>query len=153
MKGLAAFQRSLAGHRRVAVDAGVFAAYLSAEPRRGPLGLALFEEVERGRLHAITSVLTMMSLLEGPHRRRDLEAATELAFLVPTFPNLELVPLTLPIAERAAHYRAAHTLSDAAAILAATARGAGAELLLATDPALRALAGELEVLVLDDFVA
>ncbi|MEB3330583.1 MAG: PIN domain-containing protein [Candidatus Sericytochromatia bacterium] len=145
--------RQLAGRRSVALDAGVFAAYLAAEPRRGPLGLALFEHVERGRLRAVTSVVTMMDLLDGPLRRRDSEAASELAFLLPTFPNLELVPLTLQIAERASQYRASHGVSDAGAIQAATARVSGVDALLATEPALRAFAGELEVVMLDDFLA
>jgi predicted nucleic acid-binding protein len=152
VKGVEAFTRHLAGHRKVAIDAGVFAAYLAAEPRRGPLGLALFEHVERGRVQAVTSVLTLMDLLDEPHRRRDLDAASELAFLLPTFPNLELVPLTLPIAERAAQYRAVHGVSDAGAIQAATARVTGVGVLLATEPALRELAGDMEVVMLDDFV-
>lgn len=153
MTGVAAFREALGAYRKVAVDVGVFTAYLSAEPGRGPLGLALLEQVERGRVRGVTSVVTMLALLREPHRRHDVAGAAELAMLVPSFPNLELVPLSLAIAERAARYQGVHGLAEGAAVQLATARLAGAEAIVTTDPALRALSDELEVLVLDAFAA
>lgn len=153
MTGVKAFRQALEGHQTVALDAGVFAAYLKAEPHHGPLGLALFEHVERGRTRAVTSVVTMMSLLREPHRRHNPEEAAELAMLLPSFPNLELLPVTFAIAERAARYQARHDLPEAAAVQLATARAAGAGALVTTDPGLRCASEELEVLVLEAFVA
>jgi predicted nucleic acid-binding protein len=150
---LDAFGERLARCRKVALDRGTFEVYLRGEARRGPLGLALFERIEAGRLAAVTSVLTLMALLEAPHRAHDEAAAQQLAFLVPTFPNLDLAPVTLAVAERAAAYRARFDLDEASAVLAATAKLEGAQLLVAAEPALKRLAGELEVLLLDDFVS
>ena len=149
---LDAFTDRLARARKVGLDRGTFEAYLRGDPGRGPLGLALFERVEAGRLTAVTSVLTLMALLVGPHRAHDEAAAQELAFLVPTFPNLALAPVTLAVAERAAAYQARYGLEEAAAIQAATAKSEGAELLVTVDPALKRLAGELEILLLDEFL-
>lgn len=148
---LAAFQDRLAAVRKVAVDRGTFEVYLRGEPRRGPLGLALFERVEAGRLEAVTSVLTLMDLLVGPNRANDEAGAEELAFLLPTFPHLALAPVTLAVAERAAQYRARWDVDEATAIQAATAKVEGAEMLVSADPAFRKLSGELDVLILDDF--
>lgn len=157
--GLDAFADRLARTRKVALDRAIFDIYLRGEPRRGPLGLALFERVEAGRLSAVTSVLTLMELLVEPNRIHDEATAAELAFLLPTFPHLDLVPVTRAVAERAAVYQARWNLDEATAIQAATAKVEGAEMLITVEPAapaaqtaLRRLAGELEVLVLDDYL-
>ncbi len=148
-----AFTHRLSGLRKVAFDRGTFEAYLRGDPRRGPLGLILFERVESGRLTAVTSVLTLMELLVEPNRAHDEATIQELAFLLPTFPNLALAPVTLAVAERAASYQGRWGLTEAAAIQAATAKVEGAELLITVEVALKQLAGELDILVLDEFVA
>lgn len=148
---LDSFVDRLARSRKVGLDSGVFEVYLRGEARRGPLGLALFERIEGGRLAAVTSVITLMALLAGPHRAHDEQAAEELGFLLPTFPNLALAPVTLAVAERAASYQARFDLDEATAIQAATAKVDGAEMLITTQAQLKRLSGELEVLLLDEY--
>lgn len=153
MKGPARLREALEAHGKVALDAGVYRAYLCAEPGTGPLTLALFEWVERGRVQAVTSVLTMLSLLRELHHRRDEASVAEVAMLLPSFPNMELLPVTLPITERAVRYQVEQGLTEATALQLATARAAGAGALITTDTALRGLATDLDILVLDTFAA
>lgn len=149
---LDAFVGRLAACRKVGLDRGTFEAWLRGDARRGPLGLTLFERVEAGRLAAVTSVLTLSDLLVAPVKAHDDAAAEELQALLPTYPHLDLAPVTLAVATRAATYRGRYDLDPMAAIQVATAKEERAELLVTTEAAWKRLSGEIDVLVLDDFV-
>lgn len=146
-----AFVERLAACHRVGLDLGVFEAWLGGDARLGPLGLVLFERIEAGTLTAVTSVLTLTELLVAPQRVRDEAATEELSFLLPTYPNLDLAPVTLAVATKAATYQARFGLDPITAIQVATAKVEAADVLITTDPGIMRLATELDVLLLNDF--
>lgn len=95
----------------------------------------------------MTSILTLAALLAAHPG-----ATEELSFLLPTYPHLDLVPVTFEVATRAAGYQARHGIDLSAAVQLATATLQGADLLVTTNPDLKRLSGELEIVLLDDLV-
>ena len=140
----------LAPCRRVAIDQGPFTLYLQGDPKTRELTLALFDRVERGQLEAVTSTITLTALLVAPLARRNEAAAKELSFLLPTFPHLALIPVHQAVAERAARLQASYGLNLENGLQAATALVEGAEVLVTTDPSLKIIKGEIDVLLLED---
>jgi predicted nucleic acid-binding protein len=145
-----AFAHQLDRYRKVAIDLGPFQLYLQGDERFEPLTLALFERIERGALEGVASDLTLMELLVEPHRRRDEAAVMDYAFLLPTFPHLDWVPVDRAIAQKAAQWRARHDLEVLEAVAAATAAEAGAEALVTNSERLKRLSGEIDIIFLGD---
>lgn len=139
----------LAG-RKVALDLGVFQVYLHGDPAYQAVTLPLFEAIERGRLTAVTSVLTLSELLVEPYQAGNSALAKEYNFLWPTFPHLTLVPVNAAIADRAAQSRSRHMLSLLQSVQMATALYEGADALVATDPTWRRATGDIDLLILED---
>lgn len=136
--------------KRVALDLGVFEVYLSGDPAFQAVSLPLFDAIEQGKLTAVTSVLTLSELLAASYQGRNPGLAKELNFLLPTFPNLSLAPVTVAIADRAAQSRSRHMLSLLQSVQMATALAEGADALIVTDPVWRGVRGDIDVLILED---
>lgn len=140
----------LARCRRVAIDQGPFMLYLHGDPKTRELTLALFDRVEQGRIEAVTSTITLTALLVDPLARRNEAVAKELSFLLPTFPHLALITVHQAVAERAAKLQARYGLNLEIGLQAATALVEGAELLVTTEPSLKIIKDEIDVLLLED---
>lgn len=146
------------GHRLqdgtvVAADTMVFIYHLEDHPRYAPVTQYLFEAWEQGRVHGVTSAVTLLEILVKPLRQGAQNAARDYQRLLTTYPHLALVPVDQGVAAKAAALRARHNLPAPDAIQVATALLAGASLFLTNDRSLRRVQGPLEVLVLDDLLA
>lgn len=111
---------------------------------------AFWQDVSARQLPVMTSELTALETLVGPLKAGD--AALEALFRQALFasPDLRLMPVSLPVLERAAHLRATLPgLRTPDAIHAATALESACVLLLTNDPAFRRVPG-LKVMVLSD---
>lgn len=149
---LRAFTERLVRAERLALDVGPFQVYVQGLSRYEALSMALFAHVERGRSTAVTSALTLAELLVPPYRDQDDALVQEFNVLWPTFPHLEMVPVSLAIADRAAALRARHGLDWLTSVQAATALEAGATLYVTTAAASKVLHNDMDVLVLDEYL-
>jgi predicted nucleic acid-binding protein len=135
----------------VALDTSPFIYHLENVTPYVELTEALFHWVARPGGRAVTSTLTLLEVLVGPYRARDEARVNEFFARLTTFPHLTWMPASIEVADRAAGLRAAHGLRTPDAIQLATARAAGATLLLTNDARLPSF-DDVQVVTLDQFV-
>jgi predicted nucleic acid-binding protein len=92
----------------VAIDTVAFVYFIEEHPRYLPLVGELFEAVDRGRIAAATSALTLLEVLVVPYRAGDLALAERYEELLGRSRNLRLVELGRPVLRAAAQLRAIH---------------------------------------------
>ena len=141
----------LRGHRRIAVDTSIFIYQFEAHARYSPATTHVFHWIENRGHTAVTSTVTLMELLVQPYRLGDEERVDEFYGSVSTFPNLEWIPATLPIADIAARFRAQYNLRAPDALQAATAEYAMATAFVTNDRDFKKLTA-FEVLILEDWL-
>lgn len=146
------FAERLGRYRKVGLDTAAFRLHLAGDRRHADLTLAVFDAIERGLVAGVASMLTLSELLVEPYKAKDEAAVHDFNVLLPTFPHLALVPLTQPIADKAAHWQARFGLSQATSIQAATAAVEGAEALVTANPELSKLVGELDIMLLEEYL-
>lgn len=117
---LGAIRRTIPAGDRVLLDTTVLAAYLDPAERTHPVARHVVDDLVRtGRNPAVVSMVTVMELLVRPLRTSPPGHHTVLAFLR-HHPNLDPIPLDLPVAQEAASLRATHRLSPPDALIVAT---------------------------------
>ena len=136
-------------HRTLGLDTSVFIYYVGENPKYLELVRPIFVRLERPRIQAVTSTITMLELLVQPYTLPDIDRVNEFYALLSTYPNMDWIPPTLEIADRAAMLRAEFHLQTPDAIQAATALLSQATGFVSNDPAFRKVPG-LEVVILDD---
>ena len=143
---------SLPSSGSVYLDANVFIYTVEhIAPYQAPLDI-FWGDVQRMHAHVLTSELTTLEVLVRP--LRDGNSALEAAFRAVLFssPDVRMLPITLPVLERAARLRAVSSLKTPDAIHAATALEYGCALFLTNDAAFRSVPG-LPVTILTDLLA
>jgi len=135
-------------HGRVALDTSVFIYQLEAYPKYLPLTVEVFSWLMRPTSSGITSTITIAELLVQPYRQADEKRVGEFYGLLTTYPNLEWVAPTLPIADLAAKIRAKHRLRTPDAIQAGTAVALGVSGFIGNDSVFERVT-EFETLLLD----
>jgi len=137
--------------RLVHVDARVLAYHLLGREPLVDLTRLLLERVRGERVRAQSSVVSLYQLLAEPYRRGEAAAAARAARYLSAFPGLELVPVGIEIARRAAQVRARLGGSAGRSLQIATALAEEADLFLTEGSDLRRIVG-MEVANLEDFV-
>ena len=136
---------------RILIDTPAFIYFLEQHPRYHPLAEALFRRVEAGRLSACASVLVMTELLVPYYKNVDPARAAGLSAAVRSIDNLSMLPVSGPIAERAALLRARYGVRTPDAVHAGTGLLNGARWLVTNDAELKRLSPEnLKVWLFDE---
>jgi predicted nucleic acid-binding protein len=141
------FPKSLHG-KRVALDTMIFIYAFEENTTYLPLVKPFFSEVEKGRIMAVTSTITLVECLVQPFKAKSLELAARYKALFHDFPHLSVIPVTDDIAERAAWLRAQYQIKTPDALQLATAFVTDSHVFLTNDEALPRVEG-LETLILD----
>lgn len=139
-------------HRRVAFDANVFV-YLF-EPT-GPLAeaaRAVVNAVSARRVVGIVSTVALAEVIVSPALMGDDTMGERYANAIQSIENLHVVPATVEIAAEAGFVRARTGLTVPDAVHIATARVAGASVLVTNDRRVRSMP-KLDVIQLADLVA
>ena len=134
----------------VAFDSGPLVYYVEEHPRFGPVVSPLFDEVGRGDLTALTSVLTLLEVLVHPLARGRPDLATSYRDILMDAEGVELLDVTPGVAERGAALRARYGLRSPDAIQIATAIEVGATAFVTSDRRLRRIR-EIPVLVVGTY--
>jgi len=108
-----------------------------------------FQDVNTGRIEAITSVIVLTEVLTKPLKVGDKVVEQAYRRLLQNTQHITLKPVTDSIAERAADLRQRYNLKTPDALHLATAIDQACEAFLTNDLTLRRVT-ELRVLVLDD---
>lgn len=112
----------------------------------------LWDALDAGSQHVVTSELSVLEVLVKPYRTGDTRLVSLFLGTLYGTPNFASHAITRPILERAAELRATTGLKTPDAIHAATALLAGCTLFVTNDPAFRRVPG-LNVAVLSDIAA
>ena len=134
----------------IAIDTMIFIYHFEAHPTYSPITTRIFEQIETGRLRAVTSYITLLEILVKPFKENDRRAVSDYTDLLTTFPNLEFVPVGKGIAEMAASIRARYSVKTPDAIQIATAIVSGSSIYITNDETLKKVT-DVEVMVLKDF--
>ena len=151
MVGASPAQGFPAQRQRIGLDTNVFIYFLEDHPRYGAWCASLFDLIERGHNSAVTSTVTLLELLVQPYRDQKEELAQKIFALTSTYPQIEWVPVTMSVADRAAELRARYRLSTPDAIQLATAIGHKATRFYGNDRGLRRVK-EIECLLVDELI-
>lgn len=135
-------------HRTVYLDTSIFIYFIERHPRYHKFCTQLFEEIETGRTHALTSTLSLLEVLVQPYKLKREDLVLKFYSLLTTYPNIEWVELTLEVSDLAARLRAAHGLKTPDAIHAASALTHGVKGFICNDEAFKKIE-TIECLLLD----
>lgn len=136
MVGLPWTVRRWLDHKRIAFDTSFLIPLLEDVGEKGEKEdkiTRVFDLIEKRSLSLVTSTVTLLEILVHPHRNRDLEMIRTYYGYLPRAPFLQLVPVTIGIADRAAVLRAEYGFKTPHAIQLATALTEEATLFLTRD--------------------
>ena len=140
---------ALRGITRIHVDSAPLIYFVERNPVYIERMKSIMQRVRPTGLHLSFSVITVPEVLNKPIAQGDEKLQSLYRALLTQTRNVELHPLTLAIAEKAASLRAAHNLRTPDAIQIATAVETGCDAFLTNDKDFKRVAA-LRVLVLDE---
>jgi len=140
-------------HQRIGLDTSVFIYHLESNPSYLSLTTELLGMIRDGEVVPVTSSITLMEINVRPLQLGYADVADEYELLISRFPNLHVYEVSIPIARIAAELRAKYRLRPADALQVATALHFDATLFVSNDDKLKAVADEITVLILKDFLA
>ena len=105
----------------VALDTSVWIAWIEQRAAFLESVQPIFDDLLGGRLAVVTSVLGLLEVLTGAHRRGDELLAHRFEQVLTGLDGVALVPVSIEIARQAARLRAVHSLRTPDAIHVSTA--------------------------------
>jgi len=110
----------------ICIDASVFVAAARAAEEQHADSMAFLREVQAQGEEVYCPTLVLPECAAAIARRTDdPDLARQLVLLIEQYPRLQLVALTLPLAQRAAQIAATHQLRGADAVYVAVAGAVG----------------------------
>jgi predicted nucleic acid-binding protein len=140
------------GKGPVGLDTAIFIYFIENHSRYGPLAGDLFRAIDRGRISAITSELTLLETLIVPYRARDFDLAERYETILTGSRNLEMIPIGRPLLRSAAALRAATSVRTPDAVQLSAAISRGCPVFLTNDRRLPDLA-QMRILQLSDYAS
>jgi predicted nucleic acid-binding protein len=150
---VASLRQRLIRHQLIGLDTSIFIYHLEANPQYLPLTQQILESIETGRCSGVVSTVTLMELTVHPWRINRADIARQYEVLLANFPNLRLIDVTREIARQAAQLRASYNVRPADALQVASAMISQATLWVSNDKKLKRLGAEIEIVILEDYLA
>jgi predicted nucleic acid-binding protein len=119
--------------RIVCLDTAPIIYFIENSPEFAPLVAPVVRDIDAGRRRGVSSIITLIEVLVKPLRLGRVALADAYRRRLLGQPNLQLLDLAAPIAERAAEIRARHNFKVPDSIQLATAVHGGADLFLTND--------------------
>ncbi len=140
---------ALAKVSRLAIDTAPIIYFVEQHPRYDAVVTDIFRRIDKGRLEAVTSVITLTEVLVHPVRLGRTDLHRQYSVLLNNSRHFILFDIDAAIAEQAAILRAQHNLRTPDALQIAVAVTAGCEAFLTNDKRLRSIP-YLQIILLDD---
>ena len=140
---------ALEGVLQLGLDTAPLIYYVEEHSRYVEVMQEIVEHIDRGSVHAVTSVVTLIEVLTHPLRHKNEALAERYRHLLGYGRNLSLRDITRPVAERTAALRVQYNLRTPDALQLAVALDAGCEAFLTNDRQLQRVT-EMRVLLLDE---
>lgn len=140
------------GSGPVALDSVVFIYFIEENPRYLPVIEPVFGAIDRGRIEAVTSGITLLETLVVPLRAGDVRLAGRYEALLTRSRGIRLREIDISLLRLAAHVRAATRLKTPDSLQFATALATGCSAFLTNDRDYPGIPG-LRTLRLGDYVS
>jgi predicted nucleic acid-binding protein len=135
--------------RKIMLDTAPLIYYIEKNDKYFRLLKPLFTKIDSLTITAITSTVTLVEVLVFPKKEGNIELENQyLEILLNNF-NLEIIPIDIPIAIKAAEIRALYDIKTPDAIQLATGIVNGCDTFLTNDYTLKRIK-EISVLVIND---
>lgn len=138
--------------RKIALDSAILIYFIEEHPTYLPLVRLLFQAIDQGHIKAVTSTITLLEVLVHPLREGNVSLANRYRDILLYAENLETLPLSHSLSERAAELRARYQLRAPDAIQIATALDQRASAIITNDDRWRRVK-ELDVIILGDLLS
>lgn len=149
---MAGLSKRLRDFSILGLDTAIFIYHFEEHPAYLPLTREILSSIEVAERRGITSTITLMEIMVQPLSKGRKDVARKYEAMLMNFPNLEVVDLDRGVIRQAARLRAEYRIRPPDALQAAASLLHGARLFITNDHRLERLQGELEVIILDDFV-
>ncbi|MDM8558275.1 PIN domain-containing protein [Candidatus Parabeggiatoa sp. HSG14] len=136
----------------IALDTAPLIYFIEEHPTYLPIIDPFFENLNKGSIRVVTSVITLSEVLVKPLRDGDTQLAQQYRDILLNVEGLTTVEVSVNLAEKAAQLRSQYSLRTPDAIQIATALQSGATALLTNDVRWPVLPN-LSILVLDKLIA
>lgn len=133
---------------RVHIDTVIFVYYIENDKVHARMLRGVFEAIDRGRLKALTSYLTLVEVLVKPIKAKRFDIVRQYENFLTRSEQLDLQPCEQQVAQKTARIRADHGFRTPDAIQLATAVVHNADCFLTNDAGLRRFT-ELDVVLVD----
>lgn len=153
--GLNDLQRKLSGYTHIAFDTAPIIYFVEANPSYIVLVNAIFQEIDKDNLKAVTSTISLTEVLVHPFEKQLSVLQQQYTHLLLHSRHFITIPLDAAVAIHAAELRAKYksqNLRTPDAIQLAVALQEGCQAFITNDKRLKVVK-EIEVLVLDDYLA
>lgn len=151
-KNLIRFQRDLLSKQTIGLDTMCFLYHFTDHPAYNEMTTTLFSLIEKGKLKAVTSMMTIAEAFVQVERSGNSEVLHEYELVFTHSPNIEILPVDWHLARLSAKLRANYPkirIPDALQISAPLLIGYKA--FVTNDENLKRV-NELEIIVLDDYL-
>jgi predicted nucleic acid-binding protein len=139
---------ALKGISRLGIDTAPFIYFVEANPTYFDRVANIFQQMSKGELRGISSVITLTEALHKPFKEKDKVIEQAYRLMLNHTRHISLVSVSAEIAEQAAQLRAKHNLRTPDALQIATALDQGCEAFLTNDFGLQRV-DTIHVIVLD----
>ena len=140
---------ALTGVSRLGIDTAPIIYLVEANPRHEAIALAVFREIDAGRISGVTSVISLGEVLVLPLRQRDRALHERYRSVLLSSRGFRTVSIDAKVAERAADLRATYGMRLPDALQIACSIHEGCQAFLTNDRRLVRVS-EIRVLMLDD---
>jgi predicted nucleic acid-binding protein len=145
-------ETALAGVTRLGLDTAPIIYFVQAHPQYDTVVTEIFQQIDRGNVTGVTSVITLTEVLTQPLRHQAADLQRQYRDLLKNSVNLALVLIDPAIAEQAAALRARYNLRTPDALQVAAALSADCQAFVTNDRQLQRVT-ELSIIILDDLQA
>jgi len=142
--------RGISEGQIIGIDTMVFIYHLEDHPDFATITERLFDAVEKGKFHAITSLITLLEILVKPKKEGLTKVVSDYRDLLLTFQNLKFIPVDLRVTDLASTLRAKYSIRTPDAIQIATAIAEGAAAFITNDDQLKKV-NEIEIVLLEEW--
>lgn len=135
--------------RKIMLDTAPFIYYIEKNDKYFQLLKPLFTKIDSFKITAITSTITLIEVLVFPKKEGNIDLENKYSNILLNNSNLEIVPIDIPIASKAAEIRVLYEIKTPDAIQIATAIINDCDTFLTNDYTLKKVK-EISVLVIND---
>ncbi|MCK4297202.1 MAG: PIN domain-containing protein [Candidatus Marinimicrobia bacterium] len=133
----------------IGIDTMVFIYHLEDNLKFSNITEKLFDNIENGKYHAVTSIITILEILVKPKMEKNFQITSDYRDLLLTFPNLKFSQVDLQVSDIASTLRAKYKIKTPDAIQIATAISEKAKVFITDDEQLKKIS-DIDIILLSE---